>query len=610
MRWIRRTAIGLAMFCMTSSLAGADTAGTPIGKVVENFSLPDYHGKTYSLDDYKDRPVVLAFLGTECPLALKYAARLRDLAAAFEQQGVVFLGIDANVQDSLTEIGAFARINRITFPLLKDNNNELADRLGAQRTPEVFLLDRARVIRYCGRIDDQYGLKTGGGYAKPKLTEDNLADAIRQVLAGQPVSRPVVKAHGCLIGRVAKITPHGEVTYTKHVARIMQDRCVSCHRPNEVAPFALTSYDEVLGWGATIREVVQEGRMPPWFADPRFGHFANDARLSDEEKRLISTWVDNGCPQGDLADLPTPRKFAEGWQMGQPDQVVYMSEQAVALPAEGAIELQRFTVDPGWTTAKWIQATEVRPGNRAVVHHIRVDIQPEDVSDAFPREGIGTFVPGSMPNIYPPGTAVYVPAGSRLLFEMHYTPNGTPQEDRSMIGIRFADPREIKKIVRCTVVNEQSIRIPPGEPNHEVRTKHIFLKDTLLLGLWPHMHLRGKSFKFEAESPDGSTEVLLLVPNYDFNWQYRYLFAEPKLLPKGTVMKCTAHFDNSTANPANPDPRQFVTAGNQSWQEMMQGNYYAIDAASDVACIALVALSLAAGPDAPAGSEPAPEAKK
>ena len=196
----------------------------------------------------------------------------------------------------------------------------------------------------------------------------------------------------------------------------------------------------MLGWGATIREVVELGRMPPWFADPRYGHFANDARLSDQEKQQICTWVDNGCPPGDPADLPEPKHFADGWQMGPPDQIVYMSEKPFQLPAEGAIEYQRFIVDPGWTTPKWIHATESRPGNRAVVHHIRVDIQPEDPSDVFPREGIGAYVPGNMPNVCPEGTALYVPAGSKLLFELHYTSNGTEQEDRSMIGIRFADP--------------------------------------------------------------------------------------------------------------------------------------------------------------------------
>jgi peroxiredoxin/mono/diheme cytochrome c family protein len=577
--------------CSASRGATVDPRA-PLGQPVSTFELPDIHGKTHSLDEHQDQVVVLAFLGTECPLAKLYTHRLRDLATEFASQGVAFLGIDANQQDSLTEMAAFARVSALNFPLLRDNNNELADRLGAERTPEVFVLDRQRVIRYWGRIDDQYGLKTGGGYAKPKLTEDDLGDALRQVLAGQDVSRPTVKAHGCLIGRVTKTAPHGEVTYTKHIARILQDRCVNCHRPNEVAPFALTSYDEVLGWAATIREVVDEGRMPPWFADPRFGHFANDARLRDEEKKLISTWVDNGCPHGEPQDLPTPRQFADGWQMGQPDQVIYMSEEPFVLPADGTLKYQYFTVDPGWNTDKWIQVSEPRPGNRAVVHHINVHVKSENATDVIPPEGIGTYGPGFPPMICPPGTAIHVPAYSKIEFQVHYTPGGGEQQDRSMIGVRFADPRTVKKIVRQPCVEEKTFKIPPEVPYYEVRGSVTFSKDSLLLSLLPHMHLRGKTFRYEAEYPDGTTEVLLDVPNFNFNWQLRYIFNEPKLMPKGTKMRCIAHFDNSSDNLANPDPKRAVTWGEQTWDEMLQGAYYVVDAGPDVACIALVALSL------------------
>jgi peroxiredoxin len=573
----------LALVAVLASGPGANAGeNQPIGKKVDNFSLPDFHGKAYSLDDYQDKVVVLAFLGTECPLAKIYAPRLRDLAAEFEKQGVVFLGIDANLQDSLTEIGAFARVNGMTFPMLKDNNNVLADRVGAVRTPEVFLLDRQRVIRYWGRIDDQYGFKTGAGYVKPNLTERNLANAIAEVLAGKEVSRPVVKADGCFIGRVAKVAPHGEVTYSKQVARILQNHCVECHRPGEVAPFAMTSYEEVVGWAETIREVVEQGRMPPWFADPRFGHFINDARLSAEEKQQIGTWVENGCPQGDADDLPEPRKFVEGWQMGEPDQIVYMRDQPFTVPAEGVVEYQFYKVDPGWTTDKWIQATESRPGNRGVVHHIIVFVQPKNGGEIFTRGGMGGYAPGMTPNICPPGTAIHVPANSKLVFQLHYTANGTQQEDRSMIGIRFADPKTVKKVVGGGLVGDMAFKIPAGDPNYEVTSKHLFLKDTLLLSLTPHMHLRGKSFKYEAEYPDGTAEVLLDVPNYDFNWQIRYMLEEPKLMPKGTKLRCTAHFDNSADNLANPDPAKVVTFGEQTWEEMMFGFYTSIDPKQDL----------------------------
>ncbi len=602
-RW--RALIGGAAICLSSIAMAADVASTPIGRKVDSFALPDVYGKMCSLDDYPDKVVVLAFLGTECPLARNYASRLRDLAVEFERQGVVFLGVDANLQDSLTEIGAFARVHGIPFPMLKDNNNEIADRLGAVRTPEVFVLDRQHVIRYWGRVDDQYGFKTAAGYVKPKLTQRDLADAINEVLLGIDVSRPVVKADGCLIGRVAKTTPHGEVTYSNQIARIIQNRCLECHRPGEAAPFAMTSYEEVVGWAQMIREVVEQGRMPPWFADPQFGHFSNDARLSDAEKQQICKWVDNGCAQGDVKDLPAPRTFVEGWKIGEPDQILTMSDKPFVAPAEGVIEYQFFTVNPGWTTDRWIQATETRPGNRAVVHHIEVNVQPAPGTDPVPPRGItlGQYAPGMTPTTCPPGTAIHVPANATLVFQVHYTPNGTRQEDRSMIGIRFADPRTIRKMVRGKAVLETKFEIPPGEPNYEIAAQHVLLKDTLLLSLTPHMHLRGKSFKFDAEYPDGTTEVLLDVPNFDFNWQLRYIFEGPKLMPKGTKLRCTAHYDNSTDNLANPDPAKAVPYGPQTWDEMMAGYYTAIDSEADVACIALVALSLATQRDAAHGTD-------
>ena len=247
------------------------------------------------------------------------------------------------------------------------------------------------------------------------------------------------------------------------------------------------------------------------------------------------------------------------------------------------VDYQFFTVDPGWTEDKWIQASESRPGNRSVVHHIIVFVpRKTGGGDSAGRGGIGGYAPGITPTICPPGTAMFVPAGSKLVFQLHYTPNGSEQDDRSMIGIEFADPKTVKKSVRGGVVGDVGFKIPPGDANYEVEAKHMFLKDTLLLNLTPHMHLRGKSFKYEAEYPDGTSEVLLDVPSYDFNWQLRYMLAEPKLMPKGTRLRCTAHFDNSADNLANPDPTKEVTFGDQTWEEMMFGFYTSIDPKEDL----------------------------
>ncbi|MBI3466375.1 MAG: redoxin, partial [Planctomycetes bacterium] len=461
------------------------------------------------------------------------------------------------------------RLHSIEFPVLKDLNHTLADALGATRTPEVFVLDSERTIRYAGRIDDQYGI----GYQRKEPKRQDLRLALEELLAGKQVSHDLTDVVGCHIGRTHQAVTDNSVTYSKQIARILQDRCVSCHRPGQIAPFALTSYDEVSGWAETIDEVVKERRMPPWHADPQYGHFANDARLSDEELELISTWVANGAPQGDPSDLPPPRQFVEGWQVPrEPDRVIYMTDEPVDVPAEGEVKYRHFTVDPGFTEDKWLQIAECRPGNRAVVHHIVVFLKsPEDSPRQREPNFLVGFAPGTRPLVFSEGTAKRIPAGSKLVFQMHYTPNGSPQQDRSCVGLIFADPKTITHRAFTTAAANRGFAIPPQASNHLVESSQTAPADMVLLSMFPHMHLRGKSFRYEATYPDGTTEVLLDVPRYDFGWQNHFVLAEPKRVPKGTKFRCFAHFDNSDGNPANPDPSATVRWGDQTWEEMMIG---------------------------------------
>jgi peroxiredoxin len=555
--------------------------GTRVGRKIESFELRDFYGKVHKLDDFNDHKLlVVAFLGTDCPLVKLYTPRLVELAEEFKDKNVAFIGINSNHQDTVTEINAFAQRNKVNFPILKDPDNAVADRFVAVRTPEVFVLDQNRVVRYWGRIDDQFGI----GYQKNEPGRRDLAEALNELLAGKQVSIPTVTAPGCLIGRTQKIEPRGDVTYTNQISRIMQNRCIECHREGEIAPFPLTSYDEVVGWADMICEVIDEGRMPPWFANPKYGKFANDCRMSDEEKQLVHTWVANGCPEGDDKDLPADRQFTQGWRIGEPDAVYYMSKRPVKIPAEGVVDYMHFEVDPGFTEDKWIQAAEARPGNAAVVHHIIVFIRsPDNGSFGGFSEGaqIG-YAPGMPPRDLPPGQAMRIPAGSKLAFQMHYTPVGTPQEDLSYVGFKFADPATVKHRVKGSVCGNVTFEIPPGDPNYEVKARKRFRRDTLLVSLLPHMHVRGKDFLVELEYPDGTRETLLDVPKYDFNWQLWYNYAEPKLIPKGSRIHCTAHFDNSEENPFNPDPTKKVTWGEQTWEEMMFGFMSVIDPAEDI----------------------------
>ncbi len=564
---------------------GAENAR--VGTQIDEFTLKSHFGKEYSLSDFAEYDaVVVAFVGAECPLAKLYAHRLAEMASELADSGVAFLGIDSNRQDSLEEIAAYAHRYNIEFPILKDPRNEVADQFGALRTPEVFLLDGERTIRYCGRIDDQYGYADGVGFQRPEPTRRDLLAAIHEILSGEQVSVPSTDVLGCIIGRVREPNEDSEITYSNQIARIFQDRCVECHREGRIGPFVMTSYEDVVGWGEMIREVVEQRRMPPWHAHPQHDGFANDLRLSDDEIHMISAWVENGCPEGDRSQLPEPREYVEGWTIGEPDQIVYMSDEPVDVPAEGVIDYYHFTVDPGWTEDKWIKLAEAKPESYETVHHILVFIrEPSPDGGGFGRSGggisggglIAGYAPGA--NAFLPendSTAVYVRAGSQLVFQLHYTPNGSPQKDRSFVGFVFADPEEIEYEARSTAVANVLFAIPPGDDDYSVSAKTTFSRDTLVSSFTPHMHTRGKAFRYDVIYPDGSEETLLDVPGYDFNWQTTYHLKEPKLIPEGSTLLCTAVWDNSEDNLSNPDPTQVVTWGDQTWDEMMIGFYVEI----------------------------------
>ncbi len=572
---------GLAFALITLPCAGLRAESpkdSPIGRKIEGFTANDFDGREHKLADFADKKlVVVAFMGTECPLAKLYGPRLAAMADEFADKAVAFLVVDANQQDSIAELEHYARRHGIKFPVLKDVNNVIADQFGAIRTPEMFVLDSDRVIRYWGRVDDQFGFQGNGiAYQRNEPNRRDLAVAIDELLAGKPVSEPVTLAQGCHIGRVKEPVADSAVTFTKDIAPIFNANCVACHREGQIGPFPMNTYEQCVGWAEMIREVVAERRMPPWHADPSVGHFKNDARLTDKEKELIFTWVDNGAPEGDPKDLPPAPVFPEGWQIPQPDQVIYMADEPYEVPASGTIEYQRFVVDPGWTEDKWIQALECVPGNPAVVHHIIVYLVPPGVAPTgqagrLRSNWLGAFAPGLRQEPLPEGYARFVQKGTKLLFEMHYTANGTKQPDRSYAGFVFADPKTVKKEVAVQNAASFTFKIPPHADNHKVEADYHFRHNSLLLTVSPHMHVRGKDFRYDLIYPDGKTETILWIPGYDFGWQTTYELTEPKYLPRGTRMHCVAHFDNSEDNLANPDPTVEVGWGEQTWEEMMFG---------------------------------------
>jgi peroxiredoxin len=541
---------------------------------VSDFTLRDHRGAQRRLSDWHEsKLVVVAFLGVDCPLVKLYTRRLNEIANEYGPRGVAIIGINSNQHDQLRDIAKFARAHEVAFPLLKDSDNRVADQFGALRTPEVYLLDAERRVRYHGRIDDQYSV----GQQRARPGRRNLIIALEELLAGKAVSQPETTAQGCFIDRLDRTAGSGRITYTRDIAPILHKHCAGCHRPGEIAPFSLTNYQETIGWAATIQEVVEQGRMPPWSANPKHGRFLNDPRLNDEQKKKISTWVENGCPEGDPAEMPALPVQSEGWHIPKPDVVLSMPKP-FTVPAEGVIDYQEIVVDPGFTEDRWVTAVEIRPGNRAVVHHCTVFLMPPGVDQARAEGKLGSHclaatAPGTPPLVLPDGMAKCIPAGSKLLFVVHYTPIGTVQTDQTSIGLVCTDAKKVRQEVATHLLYDEELRIPPRASAHRVEKTWEAPANVLLLAMFPHMHLRGKSFRYEAELPDGSTEVLLDVPQYDFNWQHRYVLAEPRRLPRGTIVRCVAIYDNSADNPANPDPDQEVHAGRQTTDEMFNGYF-------------------------------------
>lgn len=367
-------------------------------------------------------------------------------------------------------------------------------------------------------------------------------------------------------------TGDSKPTYSKDVASILNRRCVECHRAGEVAPMAFTSYKEVRPWAKAIKERVSVRAMPPWLADPAHGSFKNDRRMPDQEIETISNWVAAGAPEGNPADLPAAPKFETGWNIGKPDQVFDIGKD-FEVPSEGTVAYQYFRVPTNFAEDKWVEAAEVRPDKRTAIHHVIVFIQEPGSKSMATGEGgslLVGYAPGEQPLRFEPGTAKLVKAGSTFIFQVHYTPNGKPVTDRTYIGLRYAKQAPERRAMTGRALNF-SLKIPAGDPNYEVKSSFTAKDDITIAAFMPHMHLRGKDFKYTVTYPDGRSEVVLSVPKYDFNWQLSYELKTPLVLTKGARIDCVAHFDNSPNNKYNPDPTKDVKWGDQTWEEMMIG---------------------------------------
>lgn len=393
---------------------------------------------------------------------------------------------------------------------------------------------------------------------------------------------------GLIVLPIMLVAQAPPVTFHADVAPVLQKRCQGCHRPGEAAPFSMLTYKDARPWASAMKRAVVSRQMPPWHAEPSIGHFANDRRLSASEIETIVRWADGGAPEGDPAKAPAPLAFLEGWNIGQPDRIFEMPEP-FQVPADGTIDYQWIVLPTGLDKDMWIEGLEVRPGDRSVVHHViafyrkpgskwLADAKPgvptpkgSGDSEAGMSDGaIGGYVPGLPPDRLRPGRALLLPAGSDLVLQMHYNATGRAASDRTKVGVVFARQDVVERSFSLPV-GSQTFVIPPGEANYRVDADLTVDTDVRVVGFTPHMHFRGKSFEYRAVLPDGSREVLLRVPKYDFNWQLTYDLSEERVFPKGTKFEATAVFDNSPGNRFNPDPKASVRFGDQTWDEMMVG---------------------------------------
>jgi mono/diheme cytochrome c family protein len=383
-------------------------------------------------------------------------------------------------------------------------------------------------------------------------------------------------------------------TFSRDVAPILFKNCTGCHRPGEIAPMSLLTYADARPHAKAIRDEVGEGHMPPWHADAPQGTFLNERGITDAERQVLLRWANNGAPQGNPKDLPPTPTYPEGWAIGTPD-IVFEMEEEYKVPAEGVIEYEYFYIPTNFTEAKWIQAIELRPGNREVVHHALAFyraapdmkrapvlqpnrdqmVTPPQVKNATrpqrqglpPSRLLATYAPGTNPQIMRPGTAIRLEPGGVIELQMHYTASGKAATDRTKVGLLLSkepSPREI----RVSHFFNGKLELPAGSPDTRVDADLTFVADAVVWGIFPHTHVRGKKWEYRLELPDGTARPILSVPRYDFNWQTYYMFKEPLQVPKGSRLVSSAWYDNSPANKSNPDPKIDVKWGDQTWEEM------------------------------------------
>lgn len=547
-----------------------------VGRLAPDLMAKDLAGKPVSLARLMgSKGLVLAVVSSSCPVSKRFAPVLGKLEAAFLTRGMRFAYIAALSTDTPESLRSLAKSAGMHGPILRDGDRNLCFALGMQTTTEVLVLDGARTVVYQGAVSDQYGPTWSLDAPRRRF----LADALEAVVTGGAPQVPATTAPGCALEHSAS-PPARAVTYHGRVSRIVQANCLECHRKAGLAPFSLETAADVSAHAAMIERVVAAGRMPPWFSAPaeagKPSRWANDRTLAPDDKRDLLGWLRGSRPSGKIADAPLPRQYTSDWSIGKPDEIFQLAEP-VPVKAEGTMPYVVRDVETHFSEDRWVQAIEVAPTDRAVVHHVLVLLRdansrgaPDEHSDFF-----GIYVPGNSTLVYPEGFAKKIPAGARLRFQIHYTPNGRATTDQTRLGLKFAAQPPEHEVHVAGIANPR-LSIPAGAADHMETARLPVPMDAKILAFLPHMHLRGKAARYEVVAPGGARQTLLDVPKYDFNWQLYYRLAQPIPVKRGSRIEFTGRFDNSAGNPANPEPTRTVRWGPQTTDEMLLGylEYY------------------------------------
>ncbi len=565
--WIAAALLAACADGWSDAQAPAPSA-VPIGATAVDTLVTDRRFLPRFLSELGPAPAtVLVFTSAGCPLAARYLPRLAEMERELRPRDVRFVAVDvghASIAEAMDQAFEFD----FDFHVVKDPDGSTAAAVGATRSPQVVVLDGERRIVNRGRVDGQHRLAG----TRPEPGRADLREALDDVLAGRPVRVPETAVDGCPL-EVELITPDPELTWSANVEPLFARHCAPCHEPGAPGPFPLHTYDAVFRRKRVVAEVVQERRMPPWFALPGHGHFENERNLSPTERRTVLAWLAAGAPRGEVRPDAAVQPRGE-WRMGTPDLIV--DAPAFDVPASGAVEYVYHRLPYRFEQDTWIEAVEVLPSAASVVHHAQVMYIDESREYTHDTEWISwsrlvcVYVPGREVFETAPGTAFLVPAGSSLGLQMHYVPDGRSVAEKPRVGLRF--PRSIvHKRLRSLWLADMDFEVPPGATAHTVVSTR-GLKEPRAIeahSILPHMHLRGRDLGLVAHYPDGRTESLLRVPNYNFDWQLDYRYAPgAKRFPPGTSFEFTARYDNSAFNALNPDPSATVRFGELTTDEM------------------------------------------